>query len=343
MERLLISFLVAIVGVAPAEAAKTTTTTTYFRVGSTADAVPTTSLGGGVVLMGGSTDVDAAFQWMCSRAGKGDFLVIRATGTDAYNKYVQTLCPTADGKRTTKVLNSVATQIIDSVEAASDPVIVERINRAEAIWIAGGDQSNYINYWQGTATQAALNDRIAAGAPIGGTSAGLNVLTQYVYSALAPTGATSAQALADPWDATMTFANDFVKIPGLANVIGDPHFAARDRMGRDLAFLCRVNKDYRVRAPRGIAVDEQTALLVDTKTGASTVAGSGNVYFLQAPGTPEVCTQGSPLTYLNVAVHRVGPGGSFSLGNWSGSGGADYAVSATAGALSSTQPGGLVY
>jgi hypothetical protein len=35
--------------------------------------------------MGGGTDVDAAFQWMCQRSGGGDFLVIRATGTDAYN------------------------------------------------------------------------------------------------------------------------------------------------------------------------------------------------------------------------------------------------------------------
>jgi cyanophycinase len=347
MKRLMVTLLMALACASSAEAAKTPPApTTYFRVGSGTDVGPSVALGGGVVLMGGSTDVDAAFQWMCARAGKGDFLIIRATGTDAYNRYVQGLCPTADGKRgVTKVLNSVATQIIGSEAAANDPTIVKRINEAEAIWIAGGDQSNYINYWQGTPVQDALNSRIAAGAPIGGTSAGLNVLTQYVYSALAATGATSAEALANPFDATMTFASDFVSLPVLANVIGDPHFTARDRMGRDLAFLCRVNSDFKVRAPRGIAVDEQTALEIDTTTraGTGTVVGNGNVYFLQAPGAPTTCTNGQPLTYENVAVQRVGPGGTFDLANWSGSGVTRYSVSATNGVLSSTGNGGLIY
>src|SRR5262249_25823034 len=63
----------------------------YFRIGNPNDV--TTSTNPGTVLMGGGTDVDAAFQWMCQRSGGGDFLVIRATGTDAYNPYIQQLCP----------------------------------------------------------------------------------------------------------------------------------------------------------------------------------------------------------------------------------------------------------
>jgi cyanophycinase-like exopeptidase len=102
---------------------------TYFRVGSAADVSPATT--GGTVLMGGGTDVDAAFQWMCGLAGNGDFLVIRATGTDAYNPYIQALCPAA---------NSVATLIIPSAAAAADPNVASIMQHAEAIWIAGGDQ-----------------------------------------------------------------------------------------------------------------------------------------------------------------------------------------------------------
>ena len=83
--------------------------------------------------MGGGTDVDAAFQWMCQRSGNGDFLVIRATGTDAYNPYIQQLCP---GE------NSVATLIIPNRAAASDPFVITTIQNAEALWIAGGDQSD---------------------------------------------------------------------------------------------------------------------------------------------------------------------------------------------------------
>ncbi|WP_083340258.1 Type 1 glutamine amidotransferase-like domain-containing protein [Nitrosomonas communis] len=67
--------------------------------------------------------------------------------------------------------------MILTIEAANDEFVVNTINQAEAIWIAGGDQSNYTNYWKGTPVQEALNDRILQGIPIGGTSAGLNVLT----------------------------------------------------------------------------------------------------------------------------------------------------------------------
>jgi Cyanophycinase and related exopeptidases len=81
--------------------------------------------------------------------------------------------------------------------SASDPFVISTI-QAEAVWIAGGDQSNYINFWKGTPVQANLNAAITRGMPIGGTSAGVNVLTEFVYSALLPQGVTSSQALADP-------------------------------------------------------------------------------------------------------------------------------------------------
>src|SRR5204862_1111143 len=143
----------------------------YFRVGNPNDVTPSTTPG--TVLMGGGTDVDAAFQWMCGRSGNGDFLVIRATGTDAYNPYIQQLCPNE---------NSVATLIIPNRTAASDPFVVSTIQNAEALWIAGGDQSNYINFWKGTPVQDSLNTLISRRVPIGGTSAGMNVLTQVLYS-----------------------------------------------------------------------------------------------------------------------------------------------------------------
>src|SRR6478736_2373553 len=202
----------------------------YFRVGSASDVATATTAG--TVLMGGGTDVDAAFQWMCQRSGNGDFLVIRATGTDAYNPYIQQLCPTE---------NSVATLIIPNRTAASDPFVIAAIQNAEALWIAGGDQSNYINYWKGTPVQDALNGLIARGVPIGGTSAGMNVLTQFIYSAQASQGVTSSQALADPFSRYVTLDRDFVNLPILQGIIGDPHFVTRDRMGRDLAFMCRVS------------------------------------------------------------------------------------------------------
>src|SRR5580765_2121385 len=185
----------------------------YFRLGSAVDIAPATTAG--TVLMGGGTDVDAAFQWMCARSGGGDFLVIRATGTDAYNPYIQQLCPNE---------NSVATLIIPNLAAASDPFVISTIQNAEALWIAGGDQSNYINYWQGTPVQQALNDLIARGVPIGGTSAGMNVLAEFIYSAQASQAITSSQALADPFSKYITLVRDFANISILTGIIDDPHF-----------------------------------------------------------------------------------------------------------------------
>jgi cyanophycinase len=303
----------------------------YFRLGNSNDVSTVTTPG--TVLMGGSTDVDAAFQWMCQRSGNGDFLVIRATGTDAYNPYIQQLCP---GE------NSVATLIIPNRTMASDAFVINTIQSAEALWIAGGDQSNYINYWKGTPVQDALNGLIARGVPIGGTSAGLNVLSQFIYSALASQGVTSSQALADPFTRYITLDRDFANLSILQGIIADPHFVARDRMGRDLAFMCRIYTNAWSNTPRDIAVDERTALLIDNR-GNATVVGSSTVYFMRAPGAPEVCQATTPLTYTNISVYRINSSGTFDLSSWTGKRGTAYTVSANAGVLSSTQPGGSIY
>jgi cyanophycinase len=300
----------------------------YYRSGNQSDITQTTQPG--TVLMGGGTDVDEAFQWMCELSGNGDFLVIRATGTDAYNPYIRQLCP--DG-------NSVATLIIPTIEAANNDSVINIIKEAEAIWVAGGDQSNYINYWKGTPVQEVLNERIMQGVPMGGTSAGLDVLTQFVYSALANKGVTSSQALADPFHKYITLDRDFVEIPILQGVIGDAHMITRDRMGRDIAFLCRIYDNGWSDRPRGISIDEETALLVDAH-GTGKVVGKSNAYFLQAPGAPEVCQQGSPLTYKDIHVYRINAAeGAYHLWNWMGVGGSEYLVSAIEGVLTSDQDG----
>ena len=303
----------------------------YYRVGNPNDV--TTSTTAGIALEGGRTDVDAVYQWMCSLSGNGDFLVIRATGTDAYNPYIQQLCPNE---------NSVATLIIPNLAAANDPFVASTINEAEALFIAGGNQADYVNFWQGTPVQTALNSLIARGVPIGGTSAGMNVLSQFVYSALASQGATSTEALANPFNKYMTFDENFVSISALAGLIDDPHFVTRDRMGRDIAFLCRVYENGWTTRPRDIAIDEQTALLLNA-SGNGTVVGISTVYFLQAPGPPQVCQNNTPLTYQNISVQRINSSGTFSLSKWSGTGVTSYSVSANAGVLSSTQAGGGIY
>jgi cyanophycinase-like exopeptidase len=326
MKRLL-PLLLALLAALPLAsfAAKTPPTPqVYYRIGNAADVVRSTEPG--TVLMGGGTDVDAAFKWLCERGGNGDFLVIRATGTDGYNRYVQRLCPS---------INSVGTLVISTKAIAQTAEVARIIGQAEAIFIAGGDQSIYITQWTGTPVQTLLDEHIRA-RPIGGTSAGLAVLTEFVYSALGIAGVTSAEALANPFHEYITLDRDFVSINDLQGTIGETHFSARDRMGRTLAFLCRMHADHGQVAPRAIALNEATALLISN--GQAEVVGSSkssNAYFIAAPRGPEYCFENAPLTYTDVAVRKVRPGGTFNLYDWSAMP-VSYFVSAVEGVLTST-------
>jgi len=307
----------------------------YLRIGSDQDASTVTTAG--YALMGGGSDLDEAFRFLCDKGGPGDFLIVRAAGGDDYNPYIQSLCK----------VNSVATLIIPSRKAANDPKVVDIIRHAEALFIAGGDQARYINWWQHTAVQDALNAHIAAGKPIGGTSAGLAVLGEYIYSAQGDAAAdpdlTSIQALSDPYFNRVTIRHDFLKIALLRNTLTDSHFAKRDRMGRSLAFLARIVQDGWSTNPREIAVDEKSAVLVEGD-GESKVIGPGKgAYFMLVKQPPSICRRASPLTVHDVAVNHVLSGGHFSLRNWSGTGGSSYSLSVDAGALRNTQDGGGIY
>jgi cyanophycinase len=267
------------------------------------------------VLMGGGPDVDDAFRWMIAKAGGGDFVVIRASGADGYNQYIYDMGG----------VDSVETLVIPSREAAADPFVLDRVSRAEALFIAGGDQSNYINYWKGTPLQTVIEELIARNVPIGGTSAGLAVLGEFDFAALNGT-VTSAQALSDPYDRRMT----------------------RDRMGRLLTFVARIVRDgcdgwESVGSARGIGLDVETALVIDD--GFAKRLGIGSAYFLSPTIAPTVCESKQPLTFRNVMVERLSGSGRFDLRHWSSPGNAttQYDISAEAGVLISSQRGGSVY
>ncbi|VXC68106.1 cyanophycinase [Massilia sp. 9I] len=284
-----------------------------------------------LVLMGGGPDVDAAFQWMIQKSGGGNFVVIRATGTDAYNPYIYAM----GGVR------SVETLIIPSRTAASDPFVLERVRNAEAVFIAGGDQSDYMRFWKGTPLDDTLQELANRKIPIGGTSAGLAVLGQFIYTG-ENQSVTSPEALADPYNKNLTLGRDFLTLPTMGRVITDSHLDTRDRIGRLVAFLGRIVKDGWSGTARGLGVDVETALLVEN--GQARRVGLGSVYFLQTVGLPQVCAPKTPLTYRSLGVQRLSGVGSFDLNNWAGYGSTtNYSISAVQGVLSSTQPGGSVY
>ena len=307
----------------------------YIRTGNRNDV--TTKWTAGYALMGGGSDLDDAFRWLCNKGGGGDFLILRAAGDDSYNSYVAGLCRT----------NSVATLIIPDRQSAADSRVAEIIRSAEAIFIAGGNQARYINWWTRTPVEDALNADIGEGKPIGGTSAGLAVLGQYIYSAEGDArddrDLTSAETLANPYFARVTVRRDFLKIDLLRDMLTDTHFAKRDRMGRSLTFLARIIQDGWSSHPREIAVDEKSAAMVEND-GQTRVVGSGRgAYFISTQRAPEQCSESLPLTFNGVAVYRAAAGADFNLKGWSGKGGTRYELSIIKGRIESTQANGEIY
>ena len=231
----------------------------------------------------------------CASERRGDLACCRASGDEDYNPYIQGLCK----------LNSVATLILKSRAAAKDPFVADAIRHAEAVFIAGGDQAHYINWWMDTPVQQALNEAIQRGVPIGGTSAGLAVQGEFVYSAQGDSpddkDLNSPQTLANPYHPRVTMVHAFLKNPLLKNVITDTHFAARDRMGTQPGFHGENSSGSQGWQIGDIAVDERTAVLLDPD-GQAVVVGAGHAYFMESTQAPEVCKAATPLTFHGIAM-----------------------------------------
>ena len=230
--------------------------------------------------------------WLLDRAGHGDILVLRASGDDGYNAYLKALRP----------INSVETVVCHAREASADPALLDKVAKAEGIFLAGGNQARYRELWEGTPLQEAVQTRLDAGVPVGGTSAGLAVLGQPMFTA-DHGSVDSPEALANPAGERMALAPGWLHVGALDGIVTDTHFSERDRMGRLLAFSEQAGA-------RGLGVDERTALLLEPD-GRGRVVGQGDVY-LVTPAAGGVCQSGMPLS-SHADVARWHPGDSVDL------------------------------
>lgn len=249
--------------------------TSYFT-GDEADVDPQTNYG--IVLMGGAGEDDNAMTWFLERSGGGDIVVIRTSGSDGYNNYMYS------GLGVT--VNSVETIVFNDASASEDPYVLQQLSNAEAIWMAGGNQATYVDYWKDSPVQEILEAHIIASKPIGGISAGMAVLGGIYFSAMNGT-VTSEEALANPHNNNMTLGyNDFLTSEFLVDVVTDTHYDDPDRKGRHMAFIARsMSETVDYRNPYGIACDEYAAVCID-ETGRAWCYGEAPefedyVYFLR--------------------------------------------------------------
>lgn len=294
-------------------------------------------------MMGGATENDEAMKWFLQRAYGGDVLVLRASGSDGYNDYMYSDLGVT--------VNSVETIVFHDASAAFDPYIADKISKAEAIWIAGGDQWDYISFWRNTPVANLINDGIEnRGLTTGGTSAGMAILGGFYFTAENGT-VTSGEAVLNPFHPNVTVDSAaFLQNNFLEEVITDTHYDNPERKGRHIVFLAHILENYGVDA-KGIACEEYTAVCID-ENGLAHVFGDYPSYddyafFIQKNcaydsinAYPEVYTPGSPLTWNYsgdiLKVYQV-PGtlsgtNTFDLTGWeTGSGGTwvDWSVNAS--------------
>lgn len=248
----------------------------YFT-GAPEDVCPRLRQGqGALLLMGGGPDVDAAFrQRVAPHIQGGNIVVLRTAGADGYNQYLYELTQAA----------SVETLLVETREHANSDYVAWVIQAAEAVFIAGGDQSSYVKAWQGTRLISAIEQLYQQGGVVGGTSAGHHVLSQVVYDPGEVEGAISTEVVRDYCHPSIRLSPNFLNFELLGNTLNDSHVKQRDRLGRSALFLAKLDQNSENQSSkkpaRVIAVSEATSLFV-TADGEGIVDGAHEVYVLRA-------------------------------------------------------------
>jgi cyanophycinase len=163
---------------------------------------------------------------------------------------------------------------------AEDPALVALLEGCSGIWMLGGDQNQIMRCLVradggDSLLLASLRRRLAAGAVIGGTSAGAAVMSNPMIG-----GGTSFGALCLPRasGAGDTEISDALLVsPGLGFFTGgvvDQHFDARSRLGRLIE--AAMVEDGARRPAFGVA--EDSAMLWQAASSTVTAIGAGGVY-----------------------------------------------------------------
>jgi len=284
---------------------------TNYLTGNAADKDVAPVNGPGVLLMGGNFDVESAFtQRVYPIIQGGDVLVLRASGSDGYNDFLYNL--TSGPLRP----DSVESIIVNSVAKANTDYVYWACRSAEFIYFAGGDQSDYVNYYAGTKVEQGLKEMYARGGVIGGISAGLAVMGQFIYDPDGVSAVTSTQAIANPYRSSMILTDGFLNGPEMADILTDSHFADRNRMGRLMGFMARLRQDGRADRIFGVGVSEDTSMFVD-RNRVGIVDGAKTVFVLREDfaTTRDQVAAGAPLVYGKTLRTRLVAGQKFDFAN----------------------------
>ena len=177
--------------------------------------------------------------------------------------------------------------------------VIDYINKADGVFMTGGNQLRLSTTLGGTAVAQAIRRRNAAGMHVAGTSAGAAFMPEHMIAG-GDEGSTPSPAM-------VTMA------PGLGltnSFIIDQHFRQRDRLGRLLTALA-----YNPFAV-GIGLDEDTAAFIRPGDDLE-VVGSGGITVIDPThlkySSMDRARRGDPVSLIDVRLHILISGGRFEI------------------------------
>ena len=184
-------------------------------------------------------------------------------------------------------------------EDCSLPEHLEYIEKADGVFMTGGNQLRLSTTLGGTDVSQLIRRRNAEGMHVAGTSAGAAFMPEHMIA-----GGLEGST---PSPAKVTMA------PGLGltnNFIIDQHFRERDRLGRLLTALA-----YNPFAV-GIGLDEDTAAFIQPGDSLE-VVGSGGITVIDPTdisySSMDKAKRGDPVCLIDVKLHILVSGGRFDI------------------------------
>ncbi|MBC8090161.1 MAG: cyanophycinase [Phycisphaerae bacterium] len=187
-------------------------------------------------------------------------------------------------------------------EQADLDSVVRLLDSATGVWFGGGDQNRLIRALRGSKLEKAIYARHAAGAVVGGTSAGAAVISTMMITGteLLP-GRDTSEAWTRVKRATVQTDTGFTFLP---DAIIDQHFLKRKRQNRLLSLVL-------ADAPHlGAGIDEGTALVVESN-GLWRIMGASAVLIVDARDAARTSATDTVLGASGVRMHLLPDGATF--------------------------------
>lgn len=228
---------------------------------------------GRLLIVGGGSEKNGTNSWSTPPyrwAVEGKRVAIIGMSTGSLAPYMKNQCGAAFAKEFA----------INTRDSADSQIIYDTLLTYDVIFFRGGDQWNYYNLYRNTRLQDAVNTVFNQGGCIGGTSAGMHILSSIVFTA--ENGSVYPyECIENPNNPYVTLGNDFFDFqPGF---IYDTHFVERARFGRLLGFLANYKMTHNENII-GLGMDDMTCMTID-EHGLGTVYGTGCANFYKSAGS----------------------------------------------------------